>query len=136
MTWWPFRTAWVCSANQITCLYNKEIQNKNKRPQWLLFEGGPLKYNRFREKWFFIFIIFHKGLMINHSEKEQKEVWFIQRVHLLNIGSDSVRWFVKTFCWMHHWIFIAIMLPQDNEFDPHTVFYCVCIWIQMQMQTC
>ena len=33
--------AWVHSANQIICLDNKEIQNKNKRPQWLLDEGGP-----------------------------------------------------------------------------------------------
>ena len=36
------RTAWAGSANQITRLNNKEIQNKNKRPQWLLGEGGPL----------------------------------------------------------------------------------------------
>ena len=41
----PFRTAWVRSANQITCLDNKEIQNKNKRPQWLLDEGGPFNTN-------------------------------------------------------------------------------------------
>ena len=38
----PFRTAWVRSANQITRSDNKEIQNKNKRLQWLLDEGGPL----------------------------------------------------------------------------------------------
>ena len=38
----PFRTAWVRSANQITRLDNKEIQNENKRPQWVLDEGGPL----------------------------------------------------------------------------------------------
>ena len=40
--WLPFRTAWVRSANQITRLDNKEIQNINKRPQWVLDEGGPL----------------------------------------------------------------------------------------------
>ena len=40
--WRPFRTAWVRSANQITRLDNKEIQNINKRPQWVLDEGGPL----------------------------------------------------------------------------------------------
>ena len=40
--WWPFWTALVRWANQITCLDNKEIQNKNKRPQWLLDESGPL----------------------------------------------------------------------------------------------
>ena len=32
----------VRSANQITRLDNKEIQNINKRPQWVLDEGGPL----------------------------------------------------------------------------------------------
>ena len=41
--WRPFRTAWVRSANQITRLDNKEIQNINKRPQWVLDEGRPLK---------------------------------------------------------------------------------------------
>ena len=35
------RTGWARSANQITRLGDKEIQNKNKRPQWLLDEGGP-----------------------------------------------------------------------------------------------
>ena len=38
-----FRTACQRSANQITRLNNKEIQNKNKRSQWLVDEGGPLK---------------------------------------------------------------------------------------------
>ena len=40
--WRPFPTAWVRSANQITRLDNKEIQNINKRPQRVLDEGGPL----------------------------------------------------------------------------------------------
>ena len=41
--WRPFRTTWVHSAKQMTRLDNREIQNKNKRLQWVLDEGGPLK---------------------------------------------------------------------------------------------
>ena len=33
------------SANQITRLDNRDIQNKSKRPQSVLDEGGPLKFD-------------------------------------------------------------------------------------------
>ena len=38
------------SANQITRLDNKEIQNKNKWLQWVLGEGGPLRAVQFFSK--------------------------------------------------------------------------------------
>ena len=37
-----FSNCFSHSANQITHLDNREIQNKNKRLQWVLDEGGPL----------------------------------------------------------------------------------------------
>ena len=68
----PFRTAWVRSANEITRLDNKEIQNKNKRPQWVLDEGGPLSKERLAAARTHIWKWTRNGCEITKNEKKNR----------------------------------------------------------------
>ena len=70
------RTAWAGSANQITRLDNKEIQNKNKRLQWLLGEGGPLNWGGYYGKQALTFVCTILPISWNHTCSHRRALVF------------------------------------------------------------